>query len=103
MGAKSSKNELKQIGQDANKSDPSSFLSYTPINITSDVIVSESKTDPSKDYKTLKYLGEGSFAAVHQVQNKYTGSICAMKVIKKKYSCSTSEEREIRNEINIFY
>ena len=101
MGAKSSKNELKQIGQDANKSDPSSFLSYTPINITSDVIVSESKTDPSKDYKILKYLGEGSFAAVHQVQNKYTGSICAMKVIKKKYSCSTSEEREIRNEINI--
>ena len=101
MGAKSSKNELKQIGQDANKSDPSSFLSYTPINITSDVIVSESKTDPSKDYKTLKYLGEGSFAAVHQVQNKYTGSICAMKVIKKKYSCSTSEEKEIRNEINI--
>ena len=105
MGGNNSKKEenkeLKKIGQDANKSDPSSFLLCTPIKVTNDLIVTESSSEPDKEYKQIKFLGEGSFAAVYQVQNKYTGSICAMKIIKKKYSCSSSEEREIRNEINI--
>ena len=105
MGGKSSKQEknkqLKQIGQDANKSDPTSFISVTPIKITNELIVSESKSNSDNEYKKIKFLGEGSYAAVYQVQNKYTGSICAMKIIKKKFASSSSEEKEIRNEIDI--
>jgi len=105
MGGKSSKQEknkeLKKIGQDANKSDPSTFLSFTPIKVTNELIVAESKTSSDKEYKKLKFLGEGSYASVYQVQNRYTGSICAMKIIKKKFSKSSSEEKDILNEINI--
>ena len=105
MGGKSSKSEknkeLKQIGQEANKSDPSTFLLYTPINLTNELIVSESNSDSEKEYKKVKFLGEGSFATVYEAKNRFTGAICAMKIIKKKFSCSTEEEREILNEINI--
>ena len=105
MGGKSSKQEknkeLKKIGQDANKTDPSTFLSFTPIKVTNELIVAESKTSSDKEYKKLKFLGEGSYASVYQVQNRYTGSICAMKIIKKKFSKSSSEEKDILNEINI--
>ena len=105
MGSNNSKKEenkeLKKIGQDANKSDPSSFLSFTPIKVTNELIVAESKSNSDGEYKKIKFLGEGSYASVYQVQNKYTGSICAMKVIKKKFGSSSSEEKEILNEINI--
>ena len=105
MGGNSSKQkkneDLKKIGQDANKSNPSSFLSYTPIKVTNELIVAESSSNLEREYKRIKFLGEGSYASVYQVQNRFTGSICAMKVIKKKFASSSSEEREIRNEINI--
>ena len=105
MGSDNSKKdenkELKKIGQDANKMDPSTFLSFTPIKVTNELIVAESKSNPDREYKKIKFLGEGSYASVYQVQNKYTGSICAMKVIKKKYGSSSEEEKDILNEINI--
>ena len=89
MGSNNSKKdenkELKKIGQDANKSEPSTFLSFTPIKVTNELIVAESKSNSDGEYKKIKFLGEGSYASVYQVQNKYTGSICAMKVIKKKF------------------
>ena len=62
---------------------------------------SESSSNLEKEYKRIKFLGEGSYASVYQVQNRFTGSICAMKVIKKKFASSSTEEKEIRNEINI--
>ena len=105
MGSNNSKKdenkELKKIGQDANKMDTSTFLSFTPIKVTNELIVAESKSNPDREYKKIKFLGEGSYASVYQVQNKYTGSICAMKVIKKKYGSSSEEEKDILNEINI--
>ena len=105
MGGKSSKkqknDELKKIGQDANKSDPSTFLIYTPIKVTNELIVSESNSNSDKEYKKIKFLGEGSYATVYEVKNAYTGASCAMKIIKKKFSCSKKEEDEILNEINI--
>ena len=105
MGGKSSKkeknNELKKIGQDANKNEPSTFISFTPIKITNELIVAESKTTSDKEYKKLKFLGEGTYASVYQVQNRFTSSICAMKIIKKRFTKSSSEEKEILNEINI--
>ena len=105
MGSKSSKKkkneELKQIGEKANKMDPTNFCTYTTVNVTNELLVGQSKSNPENDYKILNFLGEGSFASVHKVQNKYTDSICAMKVIKKNFNCTVDDEKEILNEINI--
>ena len=105
MGGKNSKNqkdeELKKIGENANKDNPSSFCSFTPINVTNDLLVAKLRTDPDEDYKKLDFLGEGSFAAVYRVQNRYTDVICAMKIINKSFDYSPQDENEILNEINI--
>ena len=105
MGSKSSKkqkdDELKKIGEDANKNDPSSFCSFTPVNVTNELLVGKSKSNPDSEYKKLKFLGEGAFASVYCVQNKYTDVICAMKVINKSFNCSAEDDKEILNEINI--
>ena len=105
MGSKNSKGkkgeDLKKIGEDANKKDPSNFCTYTAVTVTNDLLVGKSKSNPEEDYKKLNFLGEGSFAAVYKVQNKFTDAICAMKVINKAYSCTVEDEKEILNEINI--
>ena len=105
MGSKSSKKqkneELKKIGEEANRASPSSFSTYTQVNLTNDLLVGKSKSDPEEDYKKLNFLGEGSFASVYKVQNKFTDVICAMKVINKAFSCTIEDENEILNEINI--
>ena len=105
MGSKSSKkqknDELKKIGEEANRASPSSFSTYTQVNLTNELLVGKSKADPEEDYKKLNFLGEGSFASVYKVQNKFTDVICAMKVINKAFSCTIEDENEILNEINI--
>ena len=105
MGSKHSKNkkneDLKKIGEDANKRDPTNFCTFTPVNLTNDLIVGKSKANPEEDYKKLNFLGEGSFASVYKVQNKYTDTICAMKVINKTFTCTVEDENDILNEINI--
>ena len=105
MGSKSSKkqknDELKKIGEEANKASPSSFSTYTQVNLTNELLVGKSKADPEEEYKKIAFLGEGSFASVHKVQNKFTDVICAMKVINKSFSCTIEDENEILNEINI--
>ena len=105
MGSKNSKDaendELKKIGEEANKSEPSTFCSFTPINLTNDLLVARLKTNPDADYKRLNFLGEGSFASVYRVQNRFTDAICAMKVIHKSGPSSSSDDKEILNEINI--
>ena len=104
MGAKNSKNkneDLKEVGAEANKESPDTFCTYSKINLSNEIIVGQAKTDSSADYKKLKFLGEGAFASVYEVQNKFTDTICAMKVIKKSSSSSAEDEQEILNEINI--
>ena len=105
MGGKSSKSnknsDLKAIGERANKEDPNNFHYSNTINLTNDIIVSQSKDDPSADYKKLNFLGEGSFASVYRVQNRITDSIRAMKIINKSSNISAEDDREILNEINI--
>ena len=102
MGGNNSKNDdLKEIGKKANQDNPNSFTDSAVINLTNNVIVGQSKSDPSKDYKKKKFLGEGSFASVYMVQNRITESIRAMKVISKSSNTSEEDEREIVNEINI--
>lgn len=92
MGNKSGKsgNQQEQVGGNNN--------TESSISITSDIIVSEIKDDPYKEYDSIKLLGEGAFAQVAKVRNKNTGVIRAMKIIKKT---SPSLDPEIVNEINI--
>ena len=105
MGGKSSKTlknkDLREIGEKANREEPNTFHYSNTINLTNEIIVSQSKADPSLDYKKLNFLGEGSFAAVYRVQNRITDSIRAMKIINKSASCSPEDDKEIFNEINI--
>ena len=102
MGSNNSKNEeLKEIGKKANKENPNSFADSSIINLTNNLIVGESKSDPEKDYKKKKFLGQGSFATVYLVQNRITDSIRAMKIIQKSSKASQIDEKDIINEINI--
>ena len=55
---------------------------------------------PSKKYKILSKLGEGSFGTVYLAQNKYTNEKVAMKEIKKSNKDLLSDG-EIRDEIDI--
>ena len=61
MGSKSSKkqknDELKKIGEEANKNEPSTFCTFTPINVTNELLVAQSKSNPDADYKKLNFLG----------------------------------------------
>ena len=104
MGSKTTneaKNEqLKEIGEKANKTQNDDIDNNT-IKLTNDVIVGHLKNKPDEDYKKVKFLGEGSFAAVYSVENKITGEIRAMKIINKSASCSIEDDKEIFNEINI--
>ena len=105
MGSKSSKkqnnDELKKIGEDANINFPSTFTTFSEINLTNDLIVGKFKSDPEEDYQTLNFLGEGAFASVYKVENRYTEAVCAMKVIRKNCSCSLEDMNDILNEIKI--
>ena len=108
MGVKSSKTNnnkaLQEIGKKANMQSNSLEYSNTlnfNINLTNDVIVSQSNKKPSDDYKRLNYLGEGSYATVYCVENRITGSKRAMKVISKGDNCNDEDDKEITNEINI--
>ena len=96
------KNEdLKKIGQEANKNSPSQFYLTTNINLTNELIIGKSKSDPKNEYVTLQIIGEGNFARVYKVKNKYTNIEYAMKVIKKSSTCTTEEENHVLNEIEI--
>ena len=108
MGGKNSKTKnnktLQEIGKKANMESDSLEYSNTlnfNINLTNEVIVSQSNKKPSDDYKRLNYLGEGSYATVYCVENRITGSKRAMKVISKGDNCNEEDDKEIKNEIDI--
>ena len=63
MGGKSSKEkknqDLKEIGEKANREDPNSFHYSSTFVLTNKLIVSQSKADPTVDY--IKFLGRRFF------------------------------------------
>ena len=69
------------------------------IHFNPNVIVSEVKSDPYKDYKVIKTIGEGTYGKVELVEHKVTGMVRAMKVIKK--SNPNTNDVVIYNELNI--
>ena len=124
MGNKSSKKKKHQKGE-KNEDDMDGFFledweilndktkidefskNKNKISFNKEVLISQVKTDPYKDYTEIKPLGSGSFATVKLVKNKVTGMIRAMKIIKKKKDQTDNNpmngtgDLEILNEINI--
>ena len=99
-GARGNKNQdLKKIGEEANKNSPSQFNITTNINLTNDVIVGKAKINPGNDYVILKVLGGGDNTKVYKVKNKYSNLEYAMKVIKK--SNENKENDANLNEIEM--
>ena len=70
-----------------------SIIHYNP-----DKIVSEVKSDPFLDYKTIKPIGEGTFGKVELVEHKITGMVRAMKIIPKS---GELDEMSVLNELYI--
>ena len=104
-GAGGNKNQnLKKIGEEANKNSPSQFYITTNINLTNDVIIGKAKSNPGNDYVILQTLGKCHNSKVYKVKNKYSNYEYAMKVIKKsdknKENDVNSSEIEILKKID---
>jgi serine/threonine protein kinase len=69
------------------------------IHFNPNVIVSQIKSDPYKDYKVIKTIGEGTYGKVELVEHKITGMVRAMKVIKK--TDPKTNDIVVYNELNI--
>ena len=95
MGGKSSKDKNKK-DQGVNSI---TCQQESTINLTNNVIIGHSKSDPNEDYTKLNFLGEGSFAAVYKVENKLTGQVRAMKIIKKSSTCTAEDDQEIIRQL----
>ena len=101
MGKCSSKDRntrLKNLGE---KTKISSIQSL--IDISSQIIITENKSDYEEDYKVLKFLGQGSYAECYAVQNRLTGINRAMKILHRKKLPGSNgiSDDTIINEINI--
>ena len=89
-----------EIVNDKNKIDEFSD-NKNKISFNGEILISQVKTDPFKDYTEIKTLGSGSFATVKLVRHNSTKMIRAMKIIKKKNNVSGTNDLEILNEIDI--
>ena len=104
MGGVKSKEEknkyFQEIGLKEMKKNPFTYVICTKINLTNDIIVSQSPSDPEKNYKKYNLIAEGDSSQVYRVRNEITDEIRAMKIIKKA-EIENDDEKEIINEINI--
>ena len=101
MGGKSSKKKSKGNKDGDKRGGNPTGGDDNLVSITNDIFIGSSKSSPAEDYIQMNFLGEGSFASVYKVKNRYTGEPRAMKIIKKSSTCSESADQEITNEINI--
>ena len=102
MGNEKSKEEknieLQKIGEKANKD---SQLLDLSIKITNDMIVSDLKTNPEKEYKMQKHLGDDVYGSIYSVINKLTGEYRVMKILDKSKIYTDEAEKKISREISI--
>ena len=85
-----------EIVDEFNINRKSSLIHFNP-----NIIVSEVKSDPLKEYNVIKNIGEGTFGKVDLVEHKITGMIRAMKVMKKTNIANKNNEAAVLNELNI--
>ena len=102
MGGQESKNDdLKEIGQKANKQSPNSFINSSVIKLSNQTILEIKDINPEQDYRKLKMISEGQNSSVYEVQNRVTDIIRSMKIIKKNPGSSKQDEKDIIDQINI--
>ena len=78
----------------------SKFKEEMKLNVKTQTLIEEQKGDPSKKYKIVKRLGDGSYGTVFSVVNIQTGATVAMKKIEKVKE-NEIDDLEIKNEIDI--
>ena len=78
----------------------SKFKEEMKLNVKTQTLIEEQKGDPSKKYKVVKRLGDGSYGTVFSVVNIQTGATVAMKKIEKVKE-NEIDDLEIKNEIDI--
>ena len=76
------------------------FREEMKINVKTQTLIEEQKGDPSKKYKVIKRLGDGSYGTVYSVVNIQTNVTVAMKKIEKVKE-NEIDDLEIKNEIDI--
>ena len=96
------KNNLEEEEEFFDDNMPKFRVKKNQVGLEHNLLVSQYKTNPFSDYKKIKELGSGSFATVYLVKHNTTGSVRAMKEIKKiSNEGEEDNELEIINEINI--
>ncbi len=78
----------------------SKFKEEMKLCVLSQTLIEEQRGDPTKKYKILKRLGDGSYGTVYSVVNNQTGMSAAMKKIEKVKE-NEIDDLEIKNEIDI--
>ena len=105
MGGETSKEQMNQTLRTIGKKTDEELQKeqLDSIKITNSLIISQSNTDPNKDYKISTLLGTGGFANVYLGEEKYSGIKRAIKVIKKKpkVNISLMDESLIKTEIDV--
>ena len=82
--------------------DKDNIIDTNTVKFDNDLLISEVKKNPFDDYEISKTLGDGAYGQVFLVKHRITGSIRAMKVIKKGAEIfDGSNDEEVLNEINI--
>ena len=76
------------------------FKEEMKLNVKTQTLIEEQKGDPSKKYKIVKRLGDGSYGTVFSVVNIQTNVTVAMKKIEKVKE-NEIDDLEIKNEIDI--
>ena len=92
--------ELKKIGEKANDNENKQTFDLN-IKLTNEIIIDELKTNPEKNYKMEKYLGNRIYSSVYIVSNKLTGENRVMKIIDKSKIYTEESEKKIANELSI--
>ena len=100
--SKEAKNEeLKKIGEKSREDNENIQKFDLNIKLTNEIIVDELKTNPEKDYKMEKHLGDGIYSSVYIVSSKLTGENRVMKIIDKSKIYTDESEKKIINELSI--
>jgi len=76
------------------------FKEEMKLNVQTQTLIEEQRGDPSKKYKVVKRLGDGSYGTVYSVVNIQNRAIAAMKKIEKVKE-NEIDDMEIKNEIDI--
>ena len=103
MGGKNTKEEinkdLKKLGEEENKKNPDTLESGNIMIYLNNLISINCKSDPEKDYKTIKFIGKGRFSDINLVENKISGNKGIMKTLYKTENFSKREEKLLENEL----